>query len=41
MVMEKTKLEILQHLGFLPKIDEVSSYNSYNIIEIGMSHQMS
>ena len=24
MAMEKTKLEILQHLGFLPKIDEVS-----------------
>ena len=34
MAMEKTKLEILQHLGFLPKIDEVST----NLTNIGQLH---
>ena len=34
MAMEKTKLEILQHLGFLPKIDEVSKNLNY----IGQLH---
>ena len=37
MAMEKTKLEILQHLGFLPKIDEVSFYQD-QIILVKVGH---
>ena len=37
MAMEKTKLDILQHLGFLPKIDEVSFYQD-QIILVKVGH---
>ena len=35
MAMEKTKLEILQHLGFLPKIDEVSQNFKIILVKVG------
>ena len=42
MAMEKTKLEILQHLGFLPKIDEVSFYQDQIIlVEVGEKFRLS